>query len=114
MQPNYIALGKRIKEKRKALGLTQAQLSEKAEIEPTTLSHIERAATKVSLPTLIMIANALNATLDELVFDSLIKSKHIQIEQVNELLSDCTGSELKALSEILSTAKTVLRNYNQE
>lgn len=114
MQLDYAALGKRIKEKRKSLNLTQAQLSEKAEIEPTTLSHIERAATKVSLPTLIMIANALNASLDELVFDSLIKSKHIKIERINELLSDCTGSELKALNEILSTAKTVLRNYNQE
>lgn len=113
MHLDYAALGKRIKEKRKAMGLTQALLSEKSGIEPTTLSHIERAATKVSLPTLIMIANALNATLDELVFDSLIRSEHIQTERINNLLADCTQSELKALSEILSTAKSVLRNYKR-
>lgn len=113
MQLDYAALGKRIKEKRMSINLTQAQLSEKAEIEPTTLSHIERAATKVSLPTLIMIANALNATLDELVFDSIIKSEHIMTAYINELLADCNQNEIKALTEILKTAKSVLRNYKQ-
>ena len=59
MDINYIAIGKRIRQFRKERGWRQATLAEKSGVEPSNISHIERAATKVSLPTLINIANAL-------------------------------------------------------
>jgi len=64
-------IGKRIKEKRKQRGLTQAVLAEMSGVEPSNISHIERAATKLSLPTLVSIANALQVSADELLYDSL-------------------------------------------
>lgn len=84
-------------------------MAERAEIEPSNLSHIERAATKVSLPTLMRIANALEVSLDELVCGSLIRSEHIYEAQVNELLSDCSSFELRAMIEVLKTVKKILR-----
>lgn len=74
---DYIALGNRIREIRVSKKLTQIKVAEMAGIESSNLSHIERAATKVSLPTLINIANALEVSLDELVYGSLIKNEHI-------------------------------------
>ena len=101
MSVDYKDMGKRIREIRESKHMTQAALSELAGIEPSNLSHIERAATKVSLPTLINIANALEVSLDELVCGSLVKSEHIAVRQLNELLSDCTPDELQAVIEMV-------------
>ncbi len=106
---DYVSLGKRIREARKKKHLTQARLAEMSGIEPSNISHIERAATKLSLPTLIHIANALELTLDELVYDSLIKSAHVSLASIDALLHDCTASELKAIAEVVATTKTILR-----
>lgn len=110
MSINYEAIGKRIRTIRKSLGLSQAKLAEKSGVEPSNISHIERAATKLSLPTLINIANALGVSLDELVFASLIKNEHIQIKEINDLLSDCNNKELRSLIEIIKTTKKIIRN----
>lgn len=106
---DYVIIGKRIKEYRKKLGFTQEALAELSEVEPSNISHIERAATKLSLPTLVKIANALDVSLDELVYNNLKKSAHISIAAIDELLADCTPSELTAISEIVRTTKAILR-----
>ena len=106
---DYVSLGKRIRDIRKKKGLTQALLAEKSGVEPSNVSHIERAATKLSLPTLVSIANALEVSLDELVYDSLIKNTHISISSIDALLDDCTAAELKAIAEVIKTTKAVLR-----
>ena len=107
---DYISLGNRVREIRKSKKWTQAKLAEKSNVETSYISHIERAATKVSLPTLIQIANALEVTLDELVYGSLIKSEHVSVKLMDQLLADCTPDEIKALTEVVRTTKTVLRN----
>ncbi len=107
---DYVSIGNRIKEKRISLNLTQAKLAEKSGIEPSNISHIERAATKLSLPTLVSIANALGTTLDELVYGSLIKSSHVSVKIIEELLADCSPQEIKALTEMLKSTKSILRS----
>ena len=109
MSVDYKDMGKRIREIRESKHMTQAALSELAGIEPSNLPHIERAATKVSLPTLMNIANALEVSLDELVCGSLIKSEHIAVRQLNELLSDCTPDELQAVIEMVKVTKKIMR-----
>ena len=106
---DYEIIGKRIKEFRKQKKWTQETLAERAGVEPSNISHIERAATKLSLPTLIRIANALEVTLDELVYHNLKKSAHIFASCIEELLFDCTPDELSAICEVIKTTKTVLR-----
>ena len=76
MAIDYVIIGTRIREIRKNKKMTQATLAELSGVEPSNISHIERAATKLSLPTLVSIANALNVTLDELVYGNLKKSQH--------------------------------------
>lgn len=107
---NYTVIGKRIREIRLSKKLTQAALAEMSGVEPSNISHIERAATKLSLPTLVSIANALEVSPDELVYDNLKKSEHVSVSFIDELLADCTPSELKAIAEVIKTTKTVLRS----
>ena len=110
LQINYSGIGKRVKDFRKNLNITQAKLGEISDVEPSNISHIERGVAKVSLPTLIKIANALNVSLDELVYDSIIKCNHISIKEISELLSDCNESEIKNIAEMIKSTKEILRN----
>lgn len=109
MDIDYVSIGHRIREIRKAKRLSQATLAEISDVEPSYISHIERGATKASLITLIRIANALEVTLDELVYGSLVKSSHISVGLIDRLLSDCTPDEIKAIAEIIKTTKNILR-----
>ena len=110
MEIDYVVIGNRIREIRTSKRLTQATLAEMSGVEPSNISHIERAATKLSLPTIIRIANALGVTIDELVYDNLIKSSHVSVKLIDDLLADCTPDELKALAEVIKTTKNVLRS----
>ena len=111
MEVDYTAIGERVREFRTNANLTQAALAEKAGIEPSNLSHIERAATKVSLPTLMRIANALEVSLDELVYGSLVKNTHISTKILEDLLSDCTPHEQMVLAEFLKNSLESFRKF---
>ena len=106
---DYISIGNRIREMRTDKGWTQAKLAEKSGVEPSNISHIERAATKLSLPTLVNIANALDVTLDEIAYGSLVKSTHISVKMIDDILADCSHDELKSLAEVIKATKNVLR-----
>ncbi len=111
MKLDYKALGKRIREFRMRRKWTQEKLAEIASVEPSNISHIERGATKVSLPTLVCLANALEATLDELVCDSLIKNEHISIKMLDELLANASAKELAVITEVVSHTLELIRKY---
>lgn len=67
MKPDfYIELGKKIKQRRKELGLTQQQLADKMDISLNFMGKIEVAFSKPSLDTLIDFANALDTTVSDL------------------------------------------------
>jgi len=65
-----ILLGRNIAMRRKALGLTQAELAEKISAETVTISRFERGNNLPSLLRLERIANALGVPLAELLSQS--------------------------------------------
>lgn len=75
MEIDYKAIGKRVREARKRLGITQSSLAEKANLSDTLVSHIERGATKLSLPSIIAVANALETSVDSLLMDVIDRSE---------------------------------------
>ena len=109
MEIDYKSIGNRIRELRTAKGWTQAILAENSGVEPSNISHIERAATKLSLPTLVNIANALGVTLDEIAYGSLVKSAHVSVKMIDDILADCTPEELRSIAEVIRTTKIGLR-----
>lgn len=62
----YIELGKKIKQLRKELSLTQQQLADKMNISLNFMGKIEVAFSKPFLDTLIDFANALETTVSDL------------------------------------------------
>lgn len=65
---NYVEIGKRIKNKRKELLLTQEKLSEKLEVSPSYVSEIERGTSIASLETISKISQVLDLSLDYLIY----------------------------------------------
>ena len=110
MNLDYTAIGQRIRRLRKEKGLTQQMLAELSNQEPSNISHIERGATKLGLPTLVNIANALGVTADDLLCDSIANARMPYIAEVTYLLSDCSHRELKIITETVRVLKDTLRN----
>ena len=104
MNIDYNGIGKRIRKCRKELNLTQQQLAEYSDLSDTNISHIERGATKLSLPSLIAIANALHTTTDYLLMD-VIDNSDIQFKkEFAELLNGCTADEYRLLYNLCKAA----------
>ena len=74
----YYEIGQRIRRYRKACGLSQEALAEKAGISATHMSHIETGNTKLSLPVLVNIAEALSVQTDALLYDTPRFSKRLR------------------------------------
>lgn len=109
MELDYKAIGKRIKIARIKGELTQEKLSEMVGVSPTHLSNIETGTTRVSLSTLVSIANALKVTSDDLLCDNIVKAK-VQIENdIALLLDDCDEYELRVIRDIAAATKETLR-----
>lgn len=111
MKLDYQAIGVRIRRLRKAQGLTQQTLAEISNQEPSNISHIERGATKLSLPTLVNIANALEVTVDELLADSLFAGKSVFEQELTHLLADCSHAELRVITETVRALKQSLKKF---
>lgn len=109
MELEYKAIGKRIKIARIKADLTQEKLSEMIGVSPTHLSNIETGSTRVSLKTIVSIANALSITSDDLLCDNVIKAK-VQIEQdIAAVLEDCDEYEIRVIRDMAAATKETLR-----
>ncbi len=59
--------GKRVKESRLALGLTQAELARRAELQESWISHFETGRRKPSIRNLLKLSDALRISADYLL-----------------------------------------------
>lgn len=101
------SIGMNIRKIRIDRGYSQEKLAEFAGLTPVHISHLETGNTMPSVGTLVKIANALNTSTDSLLVDLISEdntgnsiSKELQI-----ILSDCSPSELKMITEIVRTIK---------
>ena len=109
MELDYKAIGKRIKIARIKADLTQERLAEMVEISPTHMSNIETGTTRVSLTAIVSLANALSVTVDDLLCDSVVKSK-VQFEKdIAGSIADCDEYEIRMVKDMAQALKETLR-----
>lgn len=109
MELDYIAIGRRIRTARKELKLTQENVSEQVNLSVPHLSHIECGRTKVSLSSLICIANALHTTVDSLLYDNIEASRDAYDKDFKDLLSDCSEQEKNVILTAAEQVKAALK-----
>lgn len=105
MEINYALIGKRIRETRKQRGLSAEELAEIADLSTVYISYIENAKRKPSLESLIKISNALEITIDELLYGNLLyNSHHRHISRIYYLLPNTLSSIHYIILITVSTA----------
>jgi transcriptional regulator with XRE-family HTH domain len=77
------------------------------------MSNIETGTAKVSLTTMVRIANALSVTVDDLLCDNLVHAK-VQFEQdIQQMLDGCSELEIRLVKDLIeSTLNTLRRDAN--
>lgn len=81
-------LGKRIKEIRKSVKLTQEQLGEMVDLEPSSLGNIENGYNYPLLSTLEKITRVLNCSLSEIFECEQFDDNDVLIQKINEILAN--------------------------
>lgn len=99
---DYNMLGKRIREERLRLHLTQEQLSEDIDISTAYLGQIERGERSLTLDKLVRLANRLGVTVDYLLSDSVTISPDNQTDRILQLLQDKNSDEKEMVYHILN------------
>ncbi|KHF27813.1 Antitoxin PezA [Anoxybacillus sp. BCO1] len=97
-----IDIGRKIRERRKALGMTGVEVAKAVGIGQSTLSQIENG-TSPTLDTLIKICNALSIKPSELLSDDGESSLPPDLQQLIETAKKLTPEERKNLNTFLQT-----------
>ena len=95
------ALGRRIKEARKALRLTQDELSERIGITVYYLGEIERGEKTPSLEVLISLAEVLGGSCDHLLRDTISAGTVHFDAEISRKLSALTHEQRRVADAIL-------------
>jgi len=110
----YTIIGKRTRQEREKLGLTQEELADKVEIHPSFLGQIERGTKKASIITLQRIADALGVSADILLKEENNKAKNNKLSEyqikVSGLMRNFQTNEQRFLYK---TTKELYKNIKK-
>lgn len=100
---DYNALGKRIREERKRLNLTQAELAEAIDISDTYMGAIERGERSLTLDTLVRLVNRLGVTVDYMLSESVSDCDSNITEQFKQIIDGQPMNRKQMAIQILRT-----------
>lgn len=101
---NFLALGTRIKNKRLEKNLTQEQLAEKVDLSAVYIGQIERGERKMTIQTLVKLANVLETSTEELLSDSTEGNLNAKL---NELLEVAKKLDISDLDKVINMIKAM-------
>ena len=108
---DYKRLGKRIREERQRLNLTQATLAEEIEISDTYMGAIERGERSLTLDTLVRLVNRLGVTVDFVLADHVSDSDPNILAQFKQI-TDRQPLERKQLA--IKVLRTIFSHFENE
>ena len=94
-------IGKRIKERREQLGLTQEQLAEKLGLATHYISTVERGTTFPRCEKLILLLNGLETSADAIFCDVLDHSVNYQASVLSEKIAELPAEEQKRIMNMV-------------
>ena len=109
---NYKVLGERIKEERKRIHLTQAQLANEVGISDTYMGAIERGERSLTLDTLVKLANRIGVTIDYLLTDFVDGSNESIIDEFKQIIDNQPLDRKVMALQVLRTIFGYFNNQN--
>ncbi len=113
---DYEFLGQQIRKHRKSKKYTLEQLAEILDVSTTFIGQIERAKGIPSLETLVKIANALDVSIDSLVFNNLTgkSGNSYFLNTVSALTEDFSTTEKDLLIKHIEILKQFKSDNNSK
>ena len=108
MKINYAMIGYRIRVSRNRIGISQQELAEKANISVTYLCSIENARKKPSLGSLMLLSEALDISLDQLITGAIEQEEAFDVA---DFFDKCSDKERRYFTELLQNSKHLLHKY---
>lgn len=104
----YSALGQRIAERRKALGITQVQLAETLGIAQQTMAHYEGGVSRIAVETLTQLSEALGTSVEEFIGTpakrgAVKRGPAPKLQQQLEQLSRLPKTQQRLVSQLIDT-----------
>lgn len=101
-------LGRRIREERLRIGLTQEQIAEKVNVSTTYIGFIERGERSVTLEKLILLAECFQLPIDDLLHDAQTQEPESKERQLKMLWNMASCEEQDTILSIIKviTGKT--------
>lgn len=111
MPVDYESIGRRIKHYRTEKRMSQEELGQVVAVNNEHISRIESGKKNLSLELLILIANALDVSADDLLTDNLKHSSSPVGTEIHDLLLDCNHDEKAILTRTLTFLKGLLSEF---
>jgi transcriptional regulator with XRE-family HTH domain len=107
---DYKALGEKIKKERQRLRLTQEKLAEKINISESFMGHIERGERKLSIETLVSLAQELNISIDYLLLDSIKPEPTALLNEISTMLANKKPEQQKSF---IALVRVLVNNMDE-
>lgn len=101
MTIDYKKVGRRIKARRKELGLTQLRLAELCEISTVYVSHMENGTAVPSLGVFFSVAETLGVTPDYFLVDTPFASREYLCDELGKKLRRCNDASLRVVGKVI-------------
>lgn len=98
---DLLTIGNKLLNIRKRMGLTQAEVAEKAGLSDRTYADIERGTVNMRIETILRICSALSITPDEILTESHYET-HLSQEEVFTRLNACTPKQRDTALRLLT------------
>ena len=106
---DYVDLGKRVRARRTELNWTQEHLAQEIGVSTSFVGHIERGSRKASLETLVMLANVMEISTDDLLQGSLSASEEL-VKPVKKL----TQNQWYVMRQVISTLEQHMDRWDEK
>ena len=104
---DYTDIGSRIREARRAVGMTQEALAEAADLSVSHIRQDEIGLKRVSLAALSRIAESLDTSVQAL----LTSEESGETVRLQVLLADCTAWEQSVIADVAEAVAKALRKH---
>lgn len=108
----YICAGAEIKERRKALGITQEDMAERIGKSPIHLRYLETGSRQSMLHVYVDIARGLDCTVNDLL-QGCYSKQSLMLNSIQGMLSTAEEQELQLIHDIVKLILDVMSSPNQ-
>lgn len=108
-QLDYKKIGERIRIARQALGMSQADLANKAQLSLPRISYVEQGKVQMRLDTFARIVEALQSSADEILRLNVPRGQAFHAGEFDSVLEGCTPDEMDAIVKIARELKNTMK-----